>query len=111
MDREKQTVLVMIKMYCRHHHGKNCNDCATLAEFAEERINKCLFQNDKPVCSECQIHCYQHEMREQIRTVMRFAGPKMIYSHPIMGIRHLIDKKRYKYVSPKEYKTSKIADK
>jgi len=103
----------MIKMYCKRHHpnnGKLCSDCATLEEFATERIDKCLFQNDKPVCSECQIHCYHSEMREQIRTVMRFAGPKMIYQHPIMGIRHLIDKKRYKYISPKEYKASKSVD-
>jgi len=31
-------------------------------------------------------------MRQYIRTVMRYAGPRMIYSHPIMGFRHLFKK-------------------
>ncbi len=49
---------------------------------------------DKPVCSQCRIHCYKPQMKERIGKVMRYAGPKMIYRHPIMAIRHLIVAKR-----------------
>lgn len=106
INREKRTVGIMIKMYCDHNHDKDgtlCNECNELTEFANERINQCVFQNDKPICSECQIHCYRKEIRAKIITVMRFSGPRMIYIHPIIGIRHLIDKRRFKYVDLKTY--------
>jgi hypothetical protein len=35
-------------------------------------------------------------MREKIREVMRFSGPRMIFHHPIMAIRHLIECRREK---------------
>ena len=107
IEREKYTVGVMISMYCNHQHNKDnhlCNDCTSLNKFAIERINKCIFHENKPVCSECQVHCYHKEMREQVKSVMRFAGPRMLFFHPILGIRHLIDKRRFKYINPKLYK-------
>ncbi|MEX5904063.1 nitrous oxide-stimulated promoter family protein [Providencia hangzhouensis] len=31
------------------------------------------------------------KMREQMKLVMRWAGPKMLIHHPILAIRHLLD--------------------
>ncbi len=110
IEREKRTVGIMVKMYCDHNHGKNrslCDDCRELTEFASERIDKCIFQEDKPVCSECQVHCYRQDMRDKIKTVMRFSGPRMSFRHPILGIRHLIDKRRFKHIDIKVYKQLK----
>ena len=110
IEREKRTVGIMVKMYCDNNHNKNgaiCSECNELTEFANERINRCVFQEDKPVCSECQVHCYRQDMREKIKTVMRFAGPQMIFRHPILGIRHLIDKRKFKYIDIKLYKSLK----
>ncbi len=110
IEREKRTVGNMVKMYCDHNHNKTiliCSDCNELLEFANDRINRCIFHEDKPVCSECKIHCYRKDMREKIKTIMRFAGPKMIFRHPILGIRHLIDKRRFKYIDIKLDKSLK----
>ncbi len=107
IEREKRTVGIMVKMYCDHNHDKNlslCDECSELTNFASERIDKCIFQEDKPVCSECQIHCYRQDMRNKIKTVMRFSGPRMSFCHPILGIRHLIDKRRFKNIDIKLYK-------
>jgi hypothetical protein len=35
-------------------------------------------------------------MREKIREVMRFSGPRMIFYHPITAIRHVIESKKGK---------------
>ena len=97
-------------MYCKHHHSSdkdNCNECEELSMFANERIDKCIFQEDKPACSECEVHCYRKDMRDKIKLVMRFAGPRMMYTHPILGIRHLIDKRKYNFIDPKEYRATK----
>jgi hypothetical protein len=84
----------MIEMYCQgHHHVKDdlCGDCLELASYANSRLDKCRFGEGKPICANCPVHCYKRDMREKIRTVMRYSGPKMTFRHPILGIRHLLD--------------------
>lgn len=96
-EREKAIVSEMILLYCRKNHknGKKlCDDCAALDMYARERSDKCPFMENKTFCSRCKVHCYKPEMREKIRTVMRFSGPRMIFYHPIMAIRHAIEMKK-----------------
>jgi hypothetical protein len=33
-------------------------------------------------------------MRDHIKLVMRYAGPRMLLRHPILTIRHLLDARR-----------------
>lgn len=90
----------MILLYCRKHHhtGKRlCEECAQLEAYARERSNKCPFMETKSFCSNCKVHCYKPEMRDKIRRVMRFSGPRMIFHHPITAIRHLIDTRKEKH--------------
>lgn len=97
-QREKKTVRLMIGLYCRKKHGGNslCPECAALDAYAKQRIDQCHFMETKTFCSSCKVHCYKPDMREKIRLVMRFAGPRMIFYHPIMAIRHIIETKRGK---------------
>ena len=93
LERERHTIKVMINIYCRgHRHGKKipCTECQSLLDYAMQRIDKCPFKMDKPVCAKCHIHCYKAGMREQVRQVMQYAGPKMMIYHPLLAIRHLI---------------------
>ena len=60
------------------------------------RIHKCPFMETKTFCSACKVHCYKPEMREKIRAVMRFSGPRMLLYHPILAIWHLICSMREK---------------
>ena len=97
-EREKETVSLMIKIYCRKKHGGRelCPDCATLDAYARLRSDKCPFMETKTFCSNCKVHCYKKDMREKIREVMRFSGPRMIFHHPVMAIRHVIESKKEK---------------
>jgi len=91
--RERSTVRVMITMYCRRFHGGVglCPGCAEVANYADRRLDRCPFGGGKPACTNCPIHCYKPELRERMREVMRFAGPRMIWRHPYLAIRHLLD--------------------
>jgi len=95
LTRERKTVGVMIAMYCQDQHGSEpeslCDECRELLEYADARLERCPFGPKKPACAKCPIHCYKPAMREKIREVMKYAGPRMLKKHPIMGIRHLID--------------------
>lgn len=95
-EREKETVSLMIAIYCRKRHGSKqlCPDCAALDAYARHRSDKCPFMETKTFCSNCRVHCYKKDMREKIREVMRFSGPRMIFHHPIMAIRHVIESKK-----------------
>ena len=91
---EKETVLAMVRIYCSGHHhqgGKDvCDDCQGLVDYAFDRLESCKFGGEKPVCSKCSVHCYKPEMREKVRRVMRYAGPRMLVRHPVMAIGHIL---------------------
>ena len=94
--REKRTIEAMITLYCIHHHHQQdtlCLDCKNVLEYARNRLDKCPFQENKPTCAQCLIHCYEPLQREKVRHVMRYSGPKMIWYHPIMALRHLLDQR------------------
>ena len=99
-EREKRMVSQMILLYCKKHHhtesGELCKECKQLTDYAVMRSDKCPFMDTKTFCSNCKVHCYKPEMRERIRTVMRFSGPRMIFHHPFAAVRHEKKKKKEK---------------
>ena len=98
-EREKRIVSQMITLYCKckhHPSGRLCPECAALEEYARQRSDRCLFMETKTFCSNCKVHCYKPEMREKIREVMRFSGPRMLFVHPVMAISHLIESNKEK---------------
>lgn len=97
-EREKTLVSQMIVLYCRKNHGGRslCPECAALDAYARQRSDKCPFMETKTFCSNCKVHCYKPEMREKIRAVMRFSGPRMIFHHPVVAVRHVIETKKEK---------------
>jgi len=96
LNRELKTVKSMISIYCRKHHGgkKLCDECRELTAYAAQRLEKCPLKAEKPTCARCTVHCYKPEMREKVRVIMRYSGPRMIYKHPILAILHLIDSRK-----------------
>jgi len=98
--RELRTIEAMVTMYCRGHGheresgAKLCQECAALFEYATRRLERCVFGDAKPTCANCLVHCYTEDMRERVRVVMRWAGPRMLLRHPILAIRHQLDGRR-----------------
>jgi hypothetical protein len=104
MARERRTVDAMIHLYCAEQHGIGdglCADCEALSNYARKRLQKCPFQEGKTTCARCPVHCYRRDMRGRIREVMRYAGPRMLYRHPVWALLHLIDGLRREPVRPR----------
>ena len=80
IENEKKTVELMIRLYCRRYEKNSslCADCIELLKYAEVRLDRCKFGEKKP------------DMRERMRRVMRWAGPRMIFYYPLEAIKHLI---------------------
>ena len=90
--REKKTIGVMIAMHCASRHGKrveDCESCGRLLSYAQRKIDNCVFHGSKPACNECMVH---RELREEMRAVMRFSGPRMFLHHPLLGGLHFVDR-------------------
>lgn len=98
--KEKELIPGMIQKYCKAKHnpenGELCEDCKALTEYALFRLEKCPFKENKPFCSFCKIHCYKADMREKIKAVMRYSGPRMIFTHPVYALSHLVQMIKYK---------------
>ena len=90
---DEKTVRAMVHIYCRGRHGTRggalCQACAALMCYADVRLAKCPFGEEKTTCRECPIHCYRAAERTQMKDVMIYAGPRMLLAHPLLAIRHL----------------------
>lgn len=94
LKREWRTMEAMMKIYCRDKHGATdalCAECQGLLNYANVRLDRCRFGADKPTCANCPVHCYQKTRRDQIKAMMRHAGPRMLWEHPVMSLRHWLD--------------------
>lgn len=102
--RAVKTVAAMARMYCDGHaHADRaplCPDCTRLLAYATRRLQRCVFGDDKPNCADCPVHCYRADMRIQIKTVMRWAGPRMLLRHPILAIAHMLAERRSAPIVP-----------
>ena len=95
--RERQTLRAMVALYCRAHHGTGpyvCDACQAVQDYAFARLEHCSFGDGKPTCAQCPVHCYRPEMQERVKAVMAWAGPRMLLYHPILAIRHFLDRLR-----------------
>jgi hypothetical protein len=92
-DKDKQTIRLMVKLYCTHHlHQTSISEeYEQLIAYACSRLEHCRYGDDKPACKNCATHCYKPEMRDKIRTVMKWAGPRMLIYAPMAAIRHLMN--------------------
>ena len=88
-EREKEVVSLMISLYCRKKHRE-------LNDYARMRSDKCPFMEQKTFCSNCRVHCYKPQMREEIRKVMKFSGPRMIFYHPLLAVSHVVETRKEK---------------
>lgn len=105
--RERRTIEKMVQMYCQKHHDQEesqkqanqfiegnsslCPTCQKFLNYAMLRLDKCPFQDQKPTCAKCTVHCYKPDLREQAKQIMRFAGPRLLWKYPLLSILHLLD--------------------
>jgi hypothetical protein len=90
---EQKTLQSMLKIYCHGCHqakpGSLCAECQQLFAYAQERLDRCPFGENKPVCSQCTVHCYRAAERERVKKVMAYAGPRMPTRHPWLTLRYM----------------------
>jgi len=83
----------MVALYCRKNHTISqdiCPECSDLSQYCRDRLGNCPWGEHKPACALCTIHCYAAGYRERIQQVMRFSGPRIIFTRPLLAINHIL---------------------
>ncbi len=91
LNTEKKVFKKMVLIYCKNKHQKNtpCSECREIIEYGIEKIDNCFYAEKKPFCSKCSIHCYNKNMQKKVKDIMRFSGPRIIFYHPFISLKHL----------------------
>lgn len=92
--REAESLSLMIRLFCKRHHssvGELCDNCRDLSEKAQKSLLHCPYGAGKPVCGRCSVNCFPKDIYARLNTVMRYAGPRMLYKHPLLVASHLLD--------------------
>ena len=110
ITREKKTINKMVHVYCNGKHGTKgnqlCDECSEFLSYAYTRLDNCLFQEEKSTCGKCLVHCYRPDMKEKVKKVMRYSGPRLLYRSPILALHHAFDGRK-KPLTLKEFKNKK----
>lgn len=89
---DKKVLRIMTGIYCRRKHGGKglCGGCSDFLDYAYRKIDNCPHGMKKTTCRLCVTHCYTPAKRETVREIMRISGQRMIFTHPVIAIRHLL---------------------
>ncbi len=94
-----RTLALMVELWCEGQHTERtrigrtagmlsaigsgmqpktlCDECAELLSYGSIRRQMCPHE-EKPLCKECETHCYRAGYREQIRELMRYSGVELL---------------------------------
>ncbi len=99
IDKEKRTLKFMINLYCEKKHKlgiEDCSNCKELYDYAANRLDGCRYGENKTSCKSCIVHCFSNEKREEIKKIMRFSGPRIIFYRPYYYISYILKPKEFK---------------
>ena len=71
-------------------------NCCPAVGGNEKICEKCPHMETKTFCSCCKTHCYKPDMKQKIKEVMRYSGPRMLFHHPVLAVKHVIEEKKAK---------------
>ena len=93
--KELKTVRKMIEIYCKGQHrrksGDLCESCAELMHLCRSKGRAMPTYGRKKHFVPCAKHTVMHRpIGNELKEVMRYSGPRMLWIHPIMTIRHIL---------------------
>ncbi|BBF43465.1 hypothetical protein lbkm_2153 [Lachnospiraceae bacterium KM106-2] len=89
---EAKIMATMVRIYCKGNHKTKeglCEECEALLAYANKRTELCPFMEQKTFCANCKVHCYKPDMKQKVKDVMRYAGPRMLFVRPDLVVKHV----------------------
>ncbi len=112
--KEKELITIMINLYNKKKFKQKqlTKEMQELLDYSYLRIENCPHRKknlngEKPFCSCCSIQCYKADMRQNMVEVMKFSGPRILFSHPIVAIDHLQKTLKFKKEQKREVRNDR----
>jgi len=94
VPKERENIRKTFGAYCNSNHntsdGKLCPKCTALLTTVMLKIQRCPYGIGKPVCDHCETPCFGEESTAAFLDVMKGGRKKMMFSHPLMTLKHKI---------------------
>ena len=92
IPKEKENIRKTFGVYCRTNHNtegdKLCSKCTALLSTVFTKISRCPYGINKPICDKCETPCFGEKATNEFITIMNSNQRKMLFSHPMMTIKH-----------------------
>lgn len=89
---EKENIRKTFGKYCNANHGtsdnKLCAKCTAVLSTVLVKISRCPYGIGKPICEQCETHCFGERFTNDFLEIMKGGQKKMLLSHPLMTIKH-----------------------
>jgi len=113
VPKEKETIRKTFGIYCHSNHNtegdKLCPKCTALLTTVFTKIGRCPYGITKPICEKCETPCFGEKSTKEFRDIMTSSQRKMLFSHPMMTIKHKIQGMGVEYA--KTQRDKKTTDK
>ena len=92
VPKERENIRKTFGVYCNANHetegGKLCPKCTALLSTVMIKIQRCPYGTGKPICDKCETPCFGENQTKEFRAIMQSGQKKMIFSNPIMAVKH-----------------------
>ena len=92
VPKEKENIRKTFGVYCHNNHNtegdKLCPKCTALLTTVFTKIGRCPYGITKPICEKCETPCFGENATNEFRSIMSSSQRKMLFSHPMMTIKH-----------------------
>lgn len=108
--KERENIRKTFGVYCHSHHNtegdKLCQKCTALLTTIFTKISRCPYGISKPICDKCETPCFGEKATNDFLTIMKSSQRKMLFSHPMMTIKHKIQSIGVDYAKQERNKKS-----
>lgn len=80
---------------------KLCPECFELVGVTEKRTSFCPHMAYKTYCHHCPRPCYTKALIDRIVPIMRYSGPRLMLTNPVLTYRHLKEVSRSRKLQKK----------
>ena len=110
IPKEKENIRKTFGVYCHSNHNteedKLCPKCTALLTTVFTKIGRCPYGITKPICDKCETPCFGEKATNEFLTIMNSSQRKMLFSHPMMTIKHKLQSMGADYAKTQRDKKS-----
>lgn len=87
---QEQMFLSMIRLDCRHQHGREdglCPEHQQLADYVSTKVRSCPYARDRRICTIHDLYCFNRHNRKEMERIIKEHYCQACLLHPFLTLR------------------------